>query len=156
MKKEDKITMGKKGLTWMLVAGLVFGSALAVSYLYTFPSTAEPLPSTQIIKDITPQEAYGLIQKNKNNRNFVILDVRTPAEFRGGHIAGAINIDYHAPTFKEELNGLEKTKVYLLYCRTAKRSRAALEMMRELGFQEVYHMLGGIVRWQEEGLLTRK
>jgi rhodanese-related sulfurtransferase len=152
MKKRDKITMGKKGVAWMLVAGLVFGSALAGSYLYTTPSAAEPLSRTQIIKDIIPQEANSLIQKNKNNRNFVILDVRTPAEFRDGHVAGAINIDYHAPTFKEQLSGLDKTKVYLLYCRTARRSRATLEMMRELGFQEVYHMLGGIVGWQAAGL----
>jgi rhodanese-related sulfurtransferase len=156
MKKEDTITMGKKGMAWMLVAGLVFGSALAGSYLYTFPSTAEALSRTQIIKDVSPQEANSLLQKNKNNRNFVILDVRTPAEFKEGHIAGAINIDYHAPTFKEQLNGLDKTKVYLLYCRTARRSRAALEMMRELGFQEVYRMLGGIVGWQAEGLPTTK
>lgn len=155
-KKEDTITMGKKGVAWMLVAGLVSAAALAGGYLYTFPSTAGPLSRTQIIKDITPQEANSLIQKNKNNRNFVILDVRTPAEFRNGHIAGAINIDYHAPSFKQGLNGLDKTKVYLLYCRTARRSRAALEMMREFGFREVYHMLGGIVGWQAEGLPTTK
>ena len=148
--------MSKTGVSWVLVAGLVFGGALAGSYLYTTPSTAEPLSRTQIIKDITPQEVNSLIQKNKNNRNFVILDVRTPAEFKDGHIAGAINIDYHAPTFKEQLNGLNKTKVYLLYCRTARRSRAALEMMRELGFPEVYHMLGGIVSWQAAGLPTVK
>jgi rhodanese-related sulfurtransferase len=156
VKTEDKKTMSKTGIAWVLVAGLVFGGALAGSYLYTTPSTAEPLSRTQFIKDITPQEANSLIQKNKNNRNFVILDVRTPAEFKDGHIAGAINIDYHAPTFKEQLNGLNKTKVYLLYCRTARRSRAALEMMRELGFREVYHMLGGIVGWQAAGLPTVK
>jgi rhodanese-related sulfurtransferase len=156
VKKEDKKTMSKTGVAWVLVAGLVFGSALASSYLYTTPSAAEPLSRTQIIKDISPQEANSLIQKNKNNRNFVILDVRTPAEFKDGHIEGAINIDYHAPSFKEELNGLDKTKVYLIYCRTARRSRAALEMMRELGFQEVYHMLGGIVGWQAAGLPTVK
>jgi rhodanese-related sulfurtransferase len=148
--------MRKTSVACVLVAGLVFGAALAGSYLYTTPSAAAPLSHTQIIKDITPHEAYSLIQKNKNNRNFVILDVRTPAEFRDGHIEGAINIDYYAPTFKQELNGLEKTKVYLLYCRTARRSRVALEMMKELGFREVYHMLGGIVRWQTEGLTTMK
>jgi rhodanese-related sulfurtransferase len=148
--------MRRTSVACVLVAGLVLGAALAGSYLYTTPSAAAPLPPTQIIKDITPHEAYNLIQKNKNNRNFVILDVRTPAEFKDGHIEGAINIDYYAPTFKQELNGLEKTKVYLLYCRTARRSRVALEIMKELGFREVYHMLGGIVRWQAEGLPTMK
>jgi rhodanese-related sulfurtransferase len=148
--------MIKDSVLWLLIAGLITVTALAAGHFYTTPSAAEPLPPPQIIKDITPQEANSLIQANENNRKFVILDVRTPAEFRGEHIAGAINIDYHSPTFKEELNGLDKTKVYLLYCRTARRSRAALEMMRELGFREVYHMLGGIVRWKAEGLPTTK
>ena len=148
--------MRKTSVAWVLVAGLAFATVLAGSCLYTTPSAAEPLSPAQIIKDITPQEAYSLIQKNKNNRNFVILDVRTPAEFSDGHVEGAINIDYHASTFKQDLNGLDKTKVYLLYCRTARRSRATLEMMRELGFREVYHMLGGIVRWKAEGLSTTK
>lgn len=148
--------MTKKSMVWALMAGLVFGIAWAGSYLYAIPSAAEPRPHTQIIKDITPQEAYSLIQKNKNNRNFAVLDVRTPTEFRDGHIEGAMNIDYYTPTFKQDLQGLDKTKVYLLYCRTARRSRTTLEMMREIGFQEVYHMVGGIVRWKAEGLPTTK
>lgn len=139
-----------------LIAVFISMTALAAGHFYTTPSAAEPLPPAQIIKDITPQEAKNLIEMNKNNRTFVILDVRTPAEFREEHIAGAVNIDYHSPTFKEELNGLDKTMVYLLYCRTARRSRVTLEMMRKFGFQAVYHMLGGIVRWQAERLPTTK
>ena len=148
--------MGTKNIRWIWLTGLVFVVALAGSYLDSAPSAAEARPQTQIIKDITPQEAHTLIQKHKNNRTFVILDVRTPAEFGGGHIAGAVNLDYYTPTFNDDLNALDKTRAYLIYCRTARRSRAALEKMRDFGFREVYHMLGGIVRWEAEGLPMSK
>jgi rhodanese-related sulfurtransferase len=130
-------------MMWVLVAALVFGVVLAGGSLRISPSAAESRSQTQLIEDVTPQEAYSLTQKNKANPNFVILDVRTLKEFASGHIEGAINLDYNAPTFKDDLNGLDKTKMYLIYCRTSRRSRGALDMMRELEFHEVYHIRGG-------------
>ena len=150
------MTINKKSVMWLLVAVLFFGAVVVGGSPHLRASAAGSSSQTQIIKDITPQEAYSLIQENKDNPNFIILDVRTPGEFAGGHIEGAINLDYNAPTFKDDLNGLDKTKVYLVYCRTARRSRGALDMMRALEFREVYHMLGGIVRWTSEGLPTKK
>jgi len=64
------------------------------------------------------KDAYTLIQKNKGNPDFVILDVRTPAEFADEHIENAINLDYYSETFRDDLNKLDKTKTYLIYCRT--------------------------------------
>ena len=139
-----------------LMAAFVLGVVLAGGVLHLTASAAESRSQTQLIKDVTPQDAYSLIQKNKANPNFVILDVRTPKEFAGGHIEGAINLNYKAPTFKDDLNVLDKTEVYLIYCRTSRRSRGALGMMRELGFLEVYHLIGGIVRWNEAGLPMTK
>jgi len=107
--------------------------------------------STQIIEDVTTEEAYALIQDNQDNQSFVILDVRTPGEYAGGHIAEAINLDYNSGTFREEVNELDKDKTYLIYCRTARRSGLALDIMEELGFGEVYNMLGGIVEWEADG-----
>jgi rhodanese-related sulfurtransferase len=150
------MTMNKKSVTWLLVAALFFGVVLVGGSPHLTVNAAESRSQTQLIKDVTPQEAYSLIQKNKDNTNFVILDVRTPREFAGGHIEGAINLDYNAPPFKDDLNGLDKTKIYLIYCRTSRRSRGALDMMKALEFREVYHMLGGIVRWASEGLPTTK
>ena len=79
-------------------------------------------PKTQIIEDITPEEAYALIQDNRDNQNFVIIDVRTPEEYASGHIEKAINLDYYSETFKDELNKLDKNKTYLIYCRSGRRS----------------------------------
>ena len=111
---------------------------------------------TQIIEDITPEEAYALIQDNRDNQNFVIIDVRTPEEYASGHVEKAINLDYYSETFKDELNKLDKNKTYLIYCRSGHRSGETLSVMEELGFREAYNMLGGIIQWKVEGLPTIK
>ncbi len=111
---------------------------------------------TQIIKDITPQEAFTLIQENQNNPDFVIIDVRTPEEFADGHIENAVNIDFYAETFRDELNKLDKDKTYFIYCRSGNRSGSALDIMAELNFREVYNLSGGITAWGREGLPTVK
>ena len=110
----------------------------------------------QVIEDITPQEASELIEENRDNPDFIIIDVRTSEEFAAGHIENAINIDYRSEGFEDSINELEKSKAYLVYCRTARRSRSAVNIMEELDFNEIYHMLGGIVQWEEEGLPIAK
>ena len=111
---------------------------------------------TATIEDITPQEAFALIQNNQNNPDFVIIDVRTPAEFEGEHIENATNIDFYSETFREMLNTLDKDKTYLIYCRSGNRSGSTLDIMAELNFKEVYNVSGGIIAWNAEGLPTVK
>jgi rhodanese-related sulfurtransferase len=110
------------------------------------------LPPEQQIYDITTDKAYDLIQENAGNPDFVILDVRTPEEYDGGYIVGALNIDYYSEDFSAQLETLDKDKAYLIYCRTARRSSSARDMMAELGFKEVYNMSGGITEWEVKGL----
>ncbi len=110
--------------------------------------------ATQIIEDITPQEAFTLIQDNQGNPDFVIIDVRTPAEFAGEHIENAVNMDFYSDTFRDELDKLDKDKIYLIYCRSGGRSGSTLDIMAELNFNEVYNILGGINQWKTEGLPT--
>ena len=113
-------------------------------------------PATQIIEDIALEEAFALMEDNRGNQDFIIIDVRTPEEYAGGHIERAINLDYYSETFADELNQLDKEKTYLIYCRTDHRSGLALDMMAELGFWEVYNLLGGIEQWEEVKLPTVK
>ncbi len=110
----------------------------------------------QIIENITPPEAFTLIRNNQNNPDFVIIDVRTPEEFADGHIEKAINIDFYAETFRDELDNLDKNQTYLIYCRSGNRSGNALDIMAKLNFREVYNMSGGIIRWDAGGLPTTK
>ena len=150
------MAMHKKAAMWLVVAALFFGVVVAGGSPHRTVYAAESSSQTQISEAVTPQGAYSLIQENKDNPDFVILDVRTPREFAGGHIEGAVNLDYNDRSFKDDLNGLDKTKMHLVYCRTGRRSKGAFDMMKALGFQEIYHMLGGIVLWTSEGLPTTK
>ena len=96
------------------------------------------------------------MQNSKNNPDFVIIDVRTPEEFAEGHIENVINLDYYSETFRDELNKLDKNKMYLIYCRSGNRSGKALNIMEELNFREVYNMSGGIIEWKAKELPITK
>ncbi len=107
-------------------------------------------------KDISVEKAHALIQRNKNNPNFVILDVRTPKEYRQGHIKGAINLNFFSKGFFEKISKLPKEKTYLIYCRSGHRSAVVKRMMSAEGFKNIYNMEGGILAWLSKGYKTVK
>jgi rhodanese-related sulfurtransferase len=92
-----------------------------------------------------------LIQQNRNNLEFVILDVRTAGEFNAGHIAGAVNKDYTSAQFTADVSLLDKSTQYLVYCQTGVRGAAATQIMIGLGFSNVENMAGGITAWIQDG-----
>lgn len=121
------------------------------------PKPVEPTKALAKIEDISPKEAYALIQRRKDDPSFVILDVRTPEERADGYIENSANLDFYSPSVREDLDKLDKGKAYLVYCHSGNRSRTTTEdIMKELGFREVYNMLGGISGWKEEELPTTK
>ena len=86
--------------------------------------------------------------KLKATSNAVLLDVRTAEEYKIGHIGDAtLNIDYRSADFAEKISKLDKQKTYFVYCRTAKRSASAIEIMKQQGFKRLYDLEGGIVAW---------
>ncbi len=99
----------------------------------------------------TVAECYTLISENQNNPDFIILDVRTPAEYTSGYIENAINLDYYEDDFEETLATYDKNKTYLIYCRTANRTASVMKIMQRLEFTEVYNMQGGINAWKSAG-----
>ena len=105
---------------------------------------------------IAPSLAYALIQENESNADFVILDVRTPEEYTTEHIAESVLLDFYADDFEDELNKLDKSKTFLVYCRSGNRSNKAVNIMRDLGFIEVSDIGGGINQWKAEGYPTVK
>ena len=104
------------------------------------------------IENLSAPEANALIQKNHGNSEFVILDVRTPAEYNQGHIRGAQLLDYKSPQFSAGLERLDKTKTYLVYCRTGNRSGRALLLMEKQGFGKIFHLQAGIMDWAYQKL----
>jgi rhodanese-related sulfurtransferase len=83
--------------------------------------------------------------------NAVILDVRTEDEFNDGIIPNAVNIDIHqGQFFISEIEALDKNKNYYVYCRSGARSAKACEVMNELGIENAFNLIGGILAWNGE------
>ena len=72
----------------------------------------------------------------------VVLDVRTPEEYAAGHLVGAPNINVLADDFRAQVDTLDRNQTVYLYCRTGNRSGRATEIMKEMGFTEVYNVGG--------------
>lgn len=109
-----------------------------------------------VFRDVTVKEAGAIIQDKKGNPDLVVLDVRTKEEFDAGHIDAALNLDVKSDKFRDEAGKLDKNRKYLVYCRSGKRSKAAQEILKELGFKEVINMTGGFMDWEKEGLPFKK
>ena len=110
----------------------------------------------QPIRDVTPDEAFGIIGTSQHSENPVVVDVRTPQEYNDGHIRDAINIDYLSPSFMDELGPLDRTRLYIVYCRTGVRSSAARDIMEEMGFKHIINVTGGYADWMAAGLPVDK
>ncbi len=100
---------------------------------------------------ISVKAAYAMVQENKLNPDFVIIDVRTPEEYQSGHIQGAVNYDIYSADFKTAIGALARDKKYLVYCLTGIRSASAVKIMKDLEFREVYDLEGGINGWTSNG-----
>lgn len=108
------------------------------------------------IENISAIRANEIINFNKDKPEFNILDIRTPQEYRAGHIANSINVDYYSADFENKLDGMDKSKIYLIYCRSGSRSGRAMSIMSEQGFVRVYNLANGIIDWQQNKLLLEK
>lgn len=84
--------------------------------------------------------------------NTLVLDVRTPKEVSEGYIPQAnMFLDINDASFESELTKLDKTKNYLVYCRSGARSARACKLMEEKGFKgELYNLAMGITGWDGE------
>lgn len=89
---------------------------------------------------LPPEEAKALVKKGA-----MLVDVRTPEEFAGKHLDGAINIP--VDDLEARMGELKKDADIVLYCRSGARSGRALGMLKAAGFTKVYN-LGGIGNWK--------
>lgn len=88
-----------------------------------------------------------------NSESFVVVDVRTPAEFKESHVTGALNIDFLNSDFKSKIAQLDKTKIYKVYCRSGNRSGQAMQLMKSIGFKDVEN-IGSLLQASQR--LSRK
>ncbi|MBU1096024.1 MAG: rhodanese-like domain-containing protein [Bacteroidetes bacterium] len=85
-----------------------------------------------------------------DDKNSVLLDVRTPMENAEERIPNSILIDLYSPNFAKEIEKLDKTKSYYIYCRSGNRSYHAGRQMINMGFEKIYNLESGIIGWHGE------
>ncbi len=98
--------------------------------------------------NLSQEEWVNQLEKDSNA---VILDVRAPEELEDGYIPKALNIDFYlGQEFLDELEKLDKTKNYYVYCRTGNRSGQACAIMKNSGFENAFNLEGGFMQWEGE------
>jgi len=85
-----------------------------------------------------------------------LVDVRTPNEYKSGHITNAININYYDQDFSAQISKLNKSKPIYVYCRSGVRSKYSSQILKKLGFKKIYNLKGGILNWNANKLPLKK
>lgn len=80
----------------------------------------------------------------KSNKNVLILDVRTPGEFKSGHIPKAKNIPVNELSSKINTLSSHKDEEVIIYCASGMRSSNASNILSKNGFNKIYNLSGGI------------
>ena len=81
--------------------------------------------------------------KEMVSKGAVLIDVRSPQEFKEGHLPGAINIpEYEIRRIRNEVPKLNQQ--IILYCQYGGRSRDAYNMLRKMGYTNIYSLKGGL------------
>ncbi|MEN8175741.1 MAG: rhodanese-like domain-containing protein [Pseudomonadota bacterium] len=101
---------------------------------------------------IDPLQATQMI----NHEDAVVVDVRSMADFKNGHIVASRNVPLNG--FGNQIGSLEKHKgqPIIVGCRSGNTSLAACRQLRKAGFEKVFNLKGGIMAWQAANLPTTR
>ena len=94
--------------------------------------------------NVYKEATFSNYYKNKSSK--ILIDVRTPEEFKTGQAIEAINIDFYNESFDTNLLKISKNKDIYLYCRSGRRSGIASQFLIENGYRNVYNIYKGIIK----------
>ncbi len=104
----------------------------------------------QVVELISPKDL------NAKLGDIQLIDIRTPREFNGGYIKGAININFFDRDFNDQMAKLNKDKELYIYCRSGNRTSKAAKRLKDQGFTKIYDLQGGILNWNRNKLKVVK
>jgi rhodanese-related sulfurtransferase len=128
------------------VCAIIFLAFIIVGMFSAF-STAQ-----ETYSDLTVEEVEARLESNPD---IFLLDVRTPEEYSDdGHIPGAYLIPHTEIEARQDELPTDKNTEIIVYCRSGSRSRAASNILVNLGYTNVHNMLDGINDWKSSGFDT--
>lgn len=133
----------RKYMRYILITFLFFST----NYFFEFHLFAQD-------KSTLSETSFNVVEFNqllKASKSPQLIDVRTPEEYRQGHLKDALNVDWNSDDFDRMIQALDKDQPVYVYCLSGGRSASAAEKMRNSGFKEVFEMKGGILAWNKSG-----
>lgn len=127
---------------------LLFIAFLAIAGALTWNVFFDP-----INKDaVSPIEGTELI----NHHDAVVVDTRSMAEFKTGHIVGSVNIPLN--NMNKQLKTLDKHKQHpvIVCCKSGSRSAMACKTLKKAGFEKVHNLKGGLMAWENASLPVKR
>lgn len=100
--------------------------------------------------DILPNIAFKNIIDS--NSKIILIDVRSKQELDDIMINGVLNYDFNSDEFENSVLGLDIDKTYYVICRSGRRSGITTELMLENGFENVFNIKGGMIKWVDSNL----
>jgi len=125
-------------MRWATISALI-ASLLAFSGCDEKQGTAQKTT-------VSPREVY----ERRMDEKVLIIDVRTPAEFKQERIEQAVNKPLDS--IEKWVNKLPKDKTIYFVCRSGSRSGIAQRIAAQRGYTDAYNMAGGMIAWRREGL----
>lgn len=83
----------------------------------------------------------------KDIKSGILIDVRTPKEFKEGYLESAVNINWFDTDFAEQFDTIGKKKAIYLYCKVGGRSAKAAKLLDSLGYKNVTNLSGGYLEY---------
>ncbi|MGO2101579.1 MAG: rhodanese-like domain-containing protein [Psychroflexus halocasei] len=107
-----------------------------------------------LLSEIQAQEKHEILSPQEfcdkmKSDDVQIIDVRTPKEYKNGHIKNSTLINFFDDDFKEQLSKLPEDKEILVYCRSGNRSGKTYKILENLGYKNVYDLKGGMLLWEK-------
>ena len=120
--------------------------AIVVGVILMLNKKDKNIDNEVIIKHVSMDDIVEIMNENKN---YIILDVRTIAEYNEGHIPNAICIPNETIGNNTISELPDKEQLILIYCRSGNRSKQAAEKLKKLGYTNLIEF-GGIIDWKGE------
>lgn len=134
-----------KTLLLLSTSVLLMFSCTSQQETSTANSNSTTAQSAVVAKRVSASEFKSVMNANPEAQ---LIDVRTPAEYQGGKIGEAQNIDFLSSDFAARIGELDKSKLTLIYCQSGGRSSKALAQMKSMGFENVLELEGGYGSWR--------
>jgi rhodanese-related sulfurtransferase len=143
----------KFGLGIALLGAFALVAGVPASAAETTPAAAPA--AKPAAASVTPMSQEQLLEHQaKHPQHLFVLDVRSPEEFKEGHVPGAVNIPYDQMAAR--LTEVPKDKDVVLYCRSGRRAGIAAEVLQANGYTRLSHLEGDMTAWVEKGRPVEK